>query len=701
MPDPEVELIRRAYVFAMHHHEGQKRYSGHAYIDHPIAVAYLLAKMRMDETTIATGILHDTLEDCPNVTKELIADLFGVEIADLVDGVTKISQMKFHSQEHRQAENFKKILLATARDIRVLLVKLADRLHNMYTLEFVPREKRGRIARETMEIFAPLAHRLGMQWVKSALEDYSFRYLNPEAYYSLVMKLTKGRKARDEYIEEVTEILLKLLSRNNIKPEIAGRVKSLHSIFKKMQAQHLAFEEVMDIIAFRFVVSSLAECYEVLGLIHSQWRPVPGRIKDYIAMPKANMYQSLHTTVIGPKNERMEVQLRTREMHRIAELGIAAHWRYKAEGGLDRDAREFDWLRQIMEWHKESDDPRAFLSGLKMDLFSEEVYVFTPKGDVLNFPKGATPLDFAYRIHTQVGHTTVGARVNGRMVPLRHELQSGDRIEIMTKNDQKPSRDWLQLVKTGTAKAKIRAFLNDQERERSYTAGRQMLEKELQKYKVSLNRLEKSGKLNEIGVKLNFKDGASMLAGLGYGKLSMKYVLQEIVEPEKLGKEPEESAIDRLLRPLKRRKPGGIKIHGIDDVLFHMAKCCNPVPGEKVVGFVTRGQGISVHTADCPNTHDQPEERCVEVQWDLTGDVKSVPTEILVTVADRKGVLAEITNRLAAMEVNIHELHSKQAAVDEVGLLFLLPISDIKQLEKILMDLRKLPHVINAVRHQH
>ncbi len=699
LPDPDVEIIRRAYVFAMHHHEGQTRYSGHAYIEHPIAVAYLLAKMRMDEKTIATGLLHDTLEDCAAVDKPLIANLFGDEVAELVDGVSKISQMQFSSMEHRQAENFRKILVATARDIRVLLVKLADRLHNMFTLEFVPREKRSRIARETTEIYAPLAHRLGVQWIKSALEDLSFRYLNPDAYYNLVMKLSKGRKERDKYIEEVIGILFKLLEHNTIQAEISGRVKNLHSIYKKMQVQRLNFEEVMDIVAFRIILASVAECYEVLGLIHSQWRPVPGRIKDYIAMPKSNMYQSLHTTVIGPKSERMEVQLRSREMHRLAELGVAAHWRYKEDHGPAQEAKEFSWLRQIMEWHKEADDPRAFLSGLKMDLFSEEVYVFTPKGDVLNFPKGATPLDFAYHIHTQVGHTTVGAKVNGRIVPLRYELQSGDRIEITTKKDQTPSRDWLQLVKTGTARAKIRAYLKGEERGRSLAAGRQMLEKELHKYKISLNRLEKSGKLRTVAEKLSYKDGDSMLAGLGYGKLSMKYVLAELVDPEELGIEPVESAIDRLLRPLKRRKPGGIKIQGIDDVLFRMAKCCTPVPGEPVIGFVTRGQGISVHRADCPNALDQPEERRVDVEWDLSDETRTVATEIIVTVNDRKGVLADITNRLAMMEVNIHEVHSRTSRADgAVELVFLLPIKDIGQLEKILMDMRKLPGVLGADR---
>lgn len=698
---PDVELIRRAYVFAMHHHEGQARQSGGPYIEHPLAVAYILAKMKMDEASIATGLLHDTLEDCATVDAELITKLFGEEVCSLVDGVTKISQMNFHSQEHKQAENFKKILLATAKDLRVLLVKLADRLHNMFTLEYVSREARQRIAAETMDIFSPLAQRLGIQWIKSALEDLAFRYLNPEAYYSLTMKLSRGRKERDKYIDNVKNVLQNLLAEHNITCELNGRVKSLYSIYKKMLAQNLTFEEVMDIIAFRIVLSSVAECYEVLGLIHSAWPPVAGRIKDYIAMPKSNMYQSLHTTVIGPKNERMEVQLRTQEMHRIAELGVAAHWRYKAGRPVDDGAREFDWLRQIMEWHQESDDPRAFLSGLKMDLFSEEVYVFTPAGDVLNFPKGATPIDFAYRIHTQVGHGCYGAKINGQMVPLRYELQSGDRVEIVTRKGQRPSRDWLMFVKTATARAKIRAYLKEQEHERSLAAGRQLLDKELAKYKLSLASLERSGELKEVAQKLNYVDSEAMLAGLGYGKLSINYILAEIVSPEQLEEKPKESAIDRLLRPLKGRKPRGIKIHGIDDVLFRMANCCNPVPGEAVVGFVTRGRGITVHAADCPNVLSSDDERKVEVEWDLEGEGRTVPTQVAVIVQDRKGVLADITNRLASLEINISEISNRHLEDQSVQLNFVLNITDIRQLNRILTEIRRIKGVVSALRQAH
>ncbi|HPM76136.1 MAG TPA: bifunctional (p)ppGpp synthetase/guanosine-3',5'-bis(diphosphate) 3'-pyrophosphohydrolase [bacterium] len=699
LDNPDVELIRRAYVFAMKHHEGQYRKSGVPYVEHPIAVAYILSKMKMDEMTIATGLLHDTVEDCDTVDYQMITELFGAEIGELVDGVTKIGLMKFSSLEHRQAENFKKILVATAKDIRVILVKLADRLHNMLTLEFVAREKRGRIARETMEIYVPLAHRLGMQWIKSALEDLAFRYLNSEAYYNLVLKLSHGRKERDNYIHEVNQVLRDMLAEHNIQAELSGRVKSINSIHRKMLAQNLEFEEVMDIIAFRIILSSVAECYEVLGLIHSLWKPIPGRFKDYIALPKANMYQSLHTTVIGPKGERMEVQIRTFEMHRVALYGIAAHWRYKEGGTADKDGQKFDWLRQIIEWHRETDDPRTFLASLKTDLFSDEVYVFTPAGDVLSFPKGATPIDFAYRIHTQVGHTCVGAKANGRMVPLKYQLQSGDRLEIITKKDQHPNRDWLQIVKTSTAKQKIRSFLKEEEHERSLSAGRTILEKELARYKINLNKLEKSGKLEEIAQKYHYKTSEALLAGIGYGKMSSKYVLQEVVEPDKLATGPIESPIDRLLRPLKRKKPGGIKIHGVDDVLFRMAKCCNPVPGEEIIGFVTRGRGITVHAADCPHALDLDEERRVDVEWDVgTAGAKAVSTHIDAIVVDQAGILAEITRVIGELEINIHEIHSKSLPDSTVNLKFIVEITHIDQLAKLMDSLRKIKGVLSVQR---
>ena len=698
LDNPDIELIRRAYVFAMRHHEGQLRKSGVPYVDHPIATSYLLSKMHLDEVTIATGLLHDTLEDCEAVDMEMVVSLFGEEISQLVDGVTKIGKMQFSSLEQQQAENFKKILVATAKDVRVILVKLADRLHNMLTLEFVVREKRTRIARETMEIYVPLAQRLGMQWVKTALEDLSFRFLDPQDYYDLVLKLSRGRKERDKYIEEVIGILGDLLAQHSIQSEVSGRVKSIYSISRKMQKQNLEFEEVMDIIAFRIILSSVAECYEVLGLIHSIWKPIPGRFKDYIALPKANMYQSLHTTVIGPKGERMEVQIRTHEMHRIAMYGVAAHWRYKEIGIGQKDGQKYDWLRQIMEWHRETEDPRAFLASLKTDLFSDEVYVFTPRGDVLAFPNGATPIDFAYRIHTQVGHTCTGAKINGRIVPLKYELKSGDRVEILTKKDQKPNRDWLHIVKTSTAKQKIRSHLKAEEHERSLAAGRSILDKELSRYKKNLNRLEKSGDLDKVAEKYHYKTVETMLAGIGYGKLSVKYVLEEIVGPEKLESGPVETAIDRLLRPLKRKKTSGIKIQGIDDVLFRMAKCCNPVPGESIAGFVTRGRGITVHAADCPIALDLDEERRVEVEWDLADDHQMVLIPISALVHDQAGILAAITNAIGFLEVNIHEIHSSTLSDSNVEIKLVLEIKDISQLDRVLVEVRKLQGVMETRR---
>ena len=698
LENPDLELIRRAYVFSMKHHEGQLRKSGAPYVEHPIATSYLLARMRLDEVTITTGLLHDTVEDCATVDDEMVKELFGAEIAQLVDGVTKIGLMQFSSLEHQQAENFKKILMATARDVRVILVKLADRLHNMFTLEYVAREKRQRIARETMEIYVPLAHRLGMQWVKTSLEDLSFRFLDPRAYYDIVLRLSRGRKAREKFIEEVISLLKNLLAQHNIQGEVSGRLKSIYSINKKMLAQNLEFEGVMDIIAFRIILASVAECYEVLGLIHSLWKPIPGRFKDYIALPKANMYQSLHTTVIGPKGERMEVQLRTQEMHRVAMFGIAAHWRYKEGGAVDKDGRKFDWLRQLMDWHRETEDPRAFLAGLKTDLFSDEVYVFTPKGDVFAFPKGATPVDFAFRIHTQVGNTCVGAKANGRMVPLRYEMQSGDRMEIITRKDQKPSRDWLQFVKTSTAKQKIRAVIKEEEQEHSLTAGRAILEKELSRYKLNMGKLEKSGDLLRVAEKYNYRTIDNMLAAVGYGRLSAKYVLQEIVGPEKLEAGPVESAIDRLLRPLKRKKPESIKIQGIDDVLFRMAKCCSPVPGEAIVGFVTRGRGITVHAADCAIAVTLDEERRVEVEWGEGRGQKTVPTTVAVNVQDRAGILASITNAIGALEINIHEIHSKSTDDGVAEIQFVLEIGHIQQLHKVLQEIGKIKGVISARR---
>ena len=700
-PTADFDLIRQAYVFSAQVHAGQVRKSGEPYLTHPIQTAHTLAQMNLDEATVATGLLHDTVEDSPMTSLQEIEDLFGEEVASLVDGVTKISQMKFASRVQEQAENFKKILLATAKDIRVILIKLADRLHNMRTLEYVGTAKRERIARETMEIYAPLAHRLGIQWIKNELEDLSFRYLNSKAYYDIVLKLSRGRRERDKYIEEVKQILKDLLDSHKIKPEVYGRVKNIHSIWKKMQAQKLEFEEVPDILAFRIILDTVPEAYEVIGIIHSIWKPVPGRFKDYVALPKNNMYQSLHTTVIGPYGERIEVQIRTDEMHQVAEEGIAAHWRYKEGSRADEKAdKKIIWLRQMLEWQKEVEDSREYIDLIKVDLFPDEVYVFTPRGDVLSLPKGATPIDFAYRIHTEVGHKCAGAKVNGHMVSLDTELKSGDRVEVRTKEDHVPSRDWLKVVKSGNAKAKIRAWLKQQQHDESFLAGKSMAEKELRRYKTSYGKMEKEGKLAEAAQKLGFKNIENLVAGLGYGKLSMTVFLQEVIPPEKwdgaIG--VKESKLERLLRPITQRQQVGIKIKDIDNVLFRRAQCCGPLAGEKVVGYVTRGRGITVHSRDCNEVKVLDENRLVEVEWDLSKSHLLQRTMITIEVSDRPGMLADISQIIATNKVNIVDVSVSPEKDGRVLLAFTVEVQDIKQLDDLFKNLGRVKGVLEVRR---
>ena len=697
----DLDFIRQAYVFSAKVHSGQVRKSGEPYLIHPIETAFVLARMRLDEATIVSGLLHDTVEDSPMTSRAEIEELFGDEVAALVDGVTKISQMKFASRAQQQAENFKKILLATAKDIRVILVKLADRLHNMRTLEYVDNEKRLRIARETMEIYAPLAHRLGIQWIKNELEDLSFRYLDPKPYYDIVLKLSKGRREREKYIEEVKKILKDLLLKHNIKATVYGRVKNIHSIWKKMIAQKLEFEQIPDILAFRILLDTVPECYEVMGIIHSIWKPVPGRFKDYIALPKNNMYQSLHTTVVGPYGERIEIQMRSHEMHRIAEEGIAAHWRYKEGGQSDEKAdQKIMWLRQMLEWQKEVEDSKEYIDLVKVDLFPDDVYVFTPQGEVLPFPKGATPIDFAYRIHTEVGHRCAGAKVNGLIVPLDYELQSGDRIEIITKDGHIPNRDWLKVVKTGTAKAKIRQWIKKQQHDQSVVTGKTLAEKELRKYKMSYSRSEKDGLFEKASKSLGYKSVENMIAALGYGKLSMTLFLQEVVPPEKQDGhlKPKETALDKLLRPITKRKTSGIKIKNIDDVLFRLARCCSPLPGEKVTGFVTRGRGITVHAFDCQELKLLDKERLLEVEWDLSDAKAMQRANIMLDVTNRPGMLAEISQAIASEKVNISKVNSQTLKDGAAQINFMVEVVSITELNDVIKRLKKLKGVIDARR---
>jgi GTP pyrophosphokinase len=686
----DLDAVRKAYVFSAKVHQGQTRLSGDAYLTHPMEVALILTKLRMDVPTIVTGLLHDTLEDTLATSEELQA-LFGTEVAQLVEGVTKIGKITFRTSEERQAENFRKMLLAMARDIRVILVKLADRLHNMRTLDFQPPERQLGIARETLDIYAPLANRMGISWIKCELEDLSFRYLNPKEFNELSAKVMRKKKERERYIEEVIKFIRGKLAEHGIEGDVSGRSKHLYSIHRKMERQGVDFEQVFDLIAFRVMVNGIRECYGVLGMIHAAWKPIPGRFKDYIAMPKANMYQSLHTTVIGPYGERMEVQIRTEEMHRVAEEGIAAHWKYKEgkgdSGVSGRDDKRFGWLRQLLEWQQELTDSREFMDSVKIDLFPEEVYVFTPNGDVKELPRGSSPIDFAYSVHSDVGHRCVGARVNGKLVPLKSELHNGDIVEVMTSPNQAPSKDWLKYVRTSKARNKIRQWVKTEQREKSLQMGRDLFEKELRKYGFSLNRALASPGMAEAVAELGFQKVDDLLAGLGYGKVSLGQVIARIVPQEKLHGEPAKAGrIGKVLDKIRKKPSNAIKIHGIEDILVRYAKCCNPLPGDPVLGFITRGRGVTVHTVDCPYVQEADSERRVEVEWDMKKKA-SRPVKIRVHCYDQKGMLAGITGAITNCEANIISA-TVLSTKDRKG---------INNFEVDVQDLDHLNRVINAL----
>lgn len=691
-PEAKMDLLKRAYVFSAKVHKGQIRLSGEPYLSHPMEVAGILADMRLDVSTIAAGILHDTVEDT-HATIEEIREFFGEDIAHLVDGVTKIGKFTFRSKAVEQAENFRKMLLAMARDIRVVLIKLADRLHNMRTLEPIHPEKRKRIARETLDIYAPFANRLGIGWMKSELEDLCLKYLEPKIYEEILEKLKEKRVETDRYIEEVKEIIAKKLETNGIKGKVNGRVKHIYSIYRKMESQGMSFDRVHDILAFRIIVGTIKECYEALGIIHSSWKPMPGRFKDYIAMPKANMYQSLHTTVIGPYGERIEVQIRTEEMHRIAEEGIAAHWMYK-EGRMPdgKEDKRFFWLRQLLEWQKDLKDPKEFLESVKGDLFPEEVYVFTPKGDVKELPKGSTPVDFAYSIHTEVGNRCVGAKVNERLVSLRYQLRSGDVVEIETSPNAHPSKDWLKFVKTSRARAKIRQWIKTEERERSIALGRELCEREFRRYGLSLGKLLK-GELEKVAKEaFNVSDVENLFALVGYGKTSPAKVVSKIVAPEGAGKE--EIPSKKVSAP---REEEGVVVRGLDDILVRLARCCNPLPGDSIEGFITRGRGIVVHTANCPNLLSADVDRRIEVRWDK--DAKAVrPAKIEVICADEKGLLADMSAAIAAAEANISSARIRTTSDKRAICLFEIQVRDRDHLNSIIRSLERIKKVIKVER---
>jgi GTP diphosphokinase / guanosine-3',5'-bis(diphosphate) 3'-diphosphatase len=694
-PGADLDVLERAYRFSAASHQGQQRASGEPYLSHPLEVANLLVDFKMDVTTVTAGLLHDVLEDTA-ATKADLEREFGGEIAELVDGVTKIGKLAFSSREERQAENFRKMLVAMARDLRVLMIKLADRLHNMRTLDYLPADRAKKIAQETLDIYAPLAHRLGMAKVKAELEDLGLRTLNPTDYVDLQKRVAKRRLEREADINQVIAILQRKLSEVGIDSQIRGRPKHFYSIWKKMHDQGREFDEIYDLTAVRVITASVRDCYGALGVIHSLWKPVPGRFKDFIAMPKVNMYQSLHTTVIGPKGDPVEIQIRTREMHRIAEEGIAAHWLYKErKAGKDKLDESLVWLRQLIETQQDTKDPREFMDTVRVDLFPDEVYVFTPKGDVKALPEGATPLDFAYAVHTKVGEHCVGAKVNAKLVPLRFTLRQGDIVEIVTSPNQHPSRDWLKIVKSTRARAKINQWLKVEERARSIELGREMFEREARKYRLNPTALLGGEEIKKAAADFGFAGPDDLMAALGYGKSSVHQVLNKIA-PNALLESPEKPKA-AATRPAP---VDGVRIRGVDDLLVRFARCCNPLPGDPIVGFITRGRGLTVHARDCLTVAKSvlDRERLIDVEWDVEEPGKR-PVRIAVYIGkDRPGLLSEITGAISARNGNITKAEVT-VTDDRRGINnFVVEVADLRQLQDIIAAIRDVRDVINVER---
>ena len=640
--------------------------------------------MNLDVPSVVSGLLHDTIEDS-YVSKKEIESYFGKEIAELVDGVTKISKIQMKTSEDSRVESYRKMILAMSKDIRVILVKLADRYHNMKTLNFLTREKQIEIAKETLDIYAPLAHRLGIEWLKGELEDESFKYLKPIEFDVIKEKIAKKKRERDAYIGEVKELLKTKLAEVGVKAEISGRAKRLYSIYKKMILESVNIDNIYDLTAFRIMVDTVKECYETLGYVHSFFKPIPGKFNDYIALPKANMYQSLHTKVMGPHGEKIEIQIRTQEMHKIAEEGIAAHWKYK-EGKVfnAKEDRIFAWLRRIIEWQQELKDSKEFMEVFKIDLFPDEVYVFTPRGDVRELPKGATPVDFAYAIHSDLGHKCVGAKVNGKLVPLRYVLKSGDTIDILTNPTHKPSKDWLGFVATSKAKTKIRQWIKTEQRERSIELGRTLIEKELAKHDMSFNKMMKAGDLLSIAKDFSFETEDDLFASVGYGLNTALTVLGKVIpESEKPSK------LKSLIQPFKRNRDTSIKIEGVDGLVVKLAQCCNPIPGDQIFGFITRGRGLTVHVQDCPNVHTFDDQRKVEVSWETNKDL-TYPVKLRISGDDRKGLLTEISSILSSAKINIRSAKAMSYPDRSAAALYEIDVGHMSQLQKLIKSIEKI-----------
>ncbi|WP_413287889.1 RelA/SpoT family protein [Bdellovibrio sp. HCB337] len=706
-PQADLKVIEKAYYFSEKAHEGQIRRSGEPYISHPLSVAGILADLHLDLDSIATGLLHDTVEDT-HATLEDIRREFGDAIAQLVDGVTKIGQMKFKNSYEKQGENIRKMIVAMGRDVRVLLVKLCDRLHNMRTMNFMPFEKQERIALETLEIYCPLAGRMGISSLKIELEDLCFRYYRPDMYYELIQKVRKTESETTRYIADVKDMISQDLTRANFKYEVFGRSKHLWSIYKKMQSRNIDYEQLYDVLAFRVIVESVAECYGVLGLVHSLWKPIPGRFKDFIAMPKANNYQSLHTTVVGPGGERIEIQIRTREMHLVAERGIAAHWKYKERGQVDDDSefQKANWLRDLVNSHQQVKSADEFLDSVKTDLFESEIYVFTPKGDVREFPEGATPLDFAYAVHTELGNKCVGARVNGKMVPLRYQLQNGDTIEIVTSKTQVPSKDWLKFAVTNKAKQKIRQYVKEEQRRRSLALGKDLVEKEFRKFGMAAVKYLK-GPEYEVFLKENgLKDVEELYVKVGYGRLEPKHLVTRLT-PENIAKEAakteENTFMERVVKAAAqktRRSNSLVSVDGMDDVLVHFAKCCHPIPGDPISGFISRGRGVTVHRADCPKAFELDQLRKVDVAWTSAQAVEGQERMVRVRVIshDVPGLLKSMSEVFSVQGINIESAQIRTTKDKKAVCNFEVSVKDATQLNNAIYELQKIKGILGVTR---
>ena len=706
-PEANIEMVKKAYYFAEKAHAKQMRSSGDPYIIHPTEVAQILADMRMDLSSICAAFLHDTVEDT-DVKLEDIEKEFNKDVATLVDGVTKLSKMTFRTSEEKQAENFRKMIIAMAKDIRVIIVKLSDRLSNMRSLEFLPPHKQKTISQETLDIYAPLANRLGMSKIKVELEDLCLRFLHPDVYYKLAELVSSNKNEREKYIDDVIQLITEKLSEYDVKAQVLGRAKHFYSIYKKMERRQVDFNELHDILAFRIIVDNITECYKALGVIHAAFRPVPGRFKDYIAMQKANHYQSLHTTVIGLGGERTEIQIRTTEMNVVADRGIAAHWKYK-EGKFDTRSHEsVEWVHRLLEWQKDLSDPNEFIETVKVDLFSEDVFVFTPSGEVKELPYGATPLDFAYAVHTDVGNRCVGAKVNGRIVPLKHRLKSGDAIEVITSPTQTPSKDWLKIVISSRAKAKIRAFIKTRERDLAQDQGKELLDGLIKEYELSWSKIEKTPQYEQLTRELKFRTLEELQVGLGYGRFTLEQIISKVIPREELEAKKakmktvvNESFMKKTVKAATKKSEArnAVIVEGVDDILVRYARCCNPIPGEGIVGFITRGRGVTIHQSNCPRALDTDHERRVDVHWNkaLTMPVKRT-VRIRVLSNDEPGLLALMSQSITGVGVNISSANIRTTKDKKAIALFEVEVGNMDQLNKVISSLESKKGVISVER---